>query len=175
VEAAHAGEGRAEPASTPLRADEVLARWPAILPFLVFGTLYTIAGGLVAAVSRPLELGHGSWVAAYLVLAGGVGQIGLGVGQGLVAESRPSRSIVRVEASAWNVGLVGVIVGTLVSSPFATTLGSAVSAVALILFVRTARAPGGPATRARWLVLALAAALLVSTPVGVVLAWARHG
>ena len=37
-----------------------------------------VLGGLVAAVTEPLDLTHGSWVAAYLVLVGGVGQGAMG-------------------------------------------------------------------------------------------------
>lgn len=145
------------------------------MPFVVVGTVHTIAGGLVAAVSRPTDFGRGPWLAAYLVLVGGVGQIGLGASQALLGGGVPSRDIVRVEVVSWNVGLLGVVTGTLLSSPLLTTCGSAATALALALFIRGARAPGRMAPLARGVFLALAITLLVSTPIGVVLAWARHG
>jgi hypothetical protein len=146
-----------------------------IMPFVVVGTVCTVAGGLVAAVSRPTEFGHGPWLAAYLVLVGGVGQIGLGAGQALLAGGVPNRGVVRVEVVSWNVGLLGVVIGTLAPSPLLTTVGSAATALTLTLFVRSARAPGRLAPLARGAFLALAVTLLVSLPIGVVLAWARHG
>ena len=144
-------------------------------PFVVVGTICTIAGGLTAAVSRPTDFGHGPWLAAYLVLVGGVGQIGLGAGQALLAGGVPSQGIVRVEVTSWNVGLLGVVAGTLVPSPLLTTVGSVATALALTLLVRSAHAPGRPVSWMRGIFLALAVTLILSTPIGVVLAWARHG
>ena len=95
VEAAPAGP---EPAAPPL-AEVVAARWSTIMPFVVVGTTCTIAGGLVTAVSRPTDFGHGPWLAAYLVLVGGVGQIGLGAGQALLTGGVPSGRIVRSRSS----------------------------------------------------------------------------
>ncbi|MCE5292393.1 MAG: hypothetical protein LLG14_24605, partial [Nocardiaceae bacterium] len=45
---------------------------------VVLGMSQVILGGLVAAVTRPLALTHGSWLAAYLVLVGGVAQYTMG-------------------------------------------------------------------------------------------------
>lgn len=171
IEAAPARPGP----TPPLLVEDVVARWWAIMPFVAVGTVCTIAGGLVAAVSRPTNFGHGPWLAAYLVLVGGVGQIGLGAGQALLAGRVPSQGVVRVEVVSWNAGLLGVIIGTLVPSPLLTTVGSAATALALTLFVRSVRTPGRLAPLARGAFLALAVTLLVSLPIGVVLTWARHG
>ena len=64
-------EGRDERAAM---VDEMIARWPSVRPFLLIGSLCTIAGGLVAAVTRPTGFVLGSWTAAFLVLVGGVAQ-----------------------------------------------------------------------------------------------------
>lgn len=168
-------EAAPAPSVLPPLLEVIVARWSAILPFVVVGSVLTIVGGLVAAVTRPTDFGSGPWLAAYLVLVGGVAQIGLGAGQALLGDSTPSRGIVRVEATSWSVGLLGVVVGTLVPSPLVTTLGSAATALALALFLRNARASGRPCSWARGMFLALAVTLLVSMPIGVVLAWTRHG
>ena len=55
------------------------ARW-----FVAAGSSCVVVGGLVAAATGPTGFEDGSWVAAYLVLVGGVAQIALGVGQQLV-------------------------------------------------------------------------------------------
>ena len=51
----------------------ILSRGSA-LGLLVAGAASIVLGGLVAAVTGPLELEHGSWAAAYLVLVSGVAQ-----------------------------------------------------------------------------------------------------
>ena len=48
------------------------------LPFRLLALARVITGGLVAAVTSPLGLGHGSWSAAFQVLVDGVLQAGLG-------------------------------------------------------------------------------------------------
>ena len=52
-------------------------------------------GGAVAAVSDPFSFEQGSWLAAFLVLVGGVVQIALGAGQAaLVGGAVEQNSIV---------------------------------------------------------------------------------
>lgn len=51
--------------------------------------MWIISGGLVAAVTGPLGLEHGSWSAAYQVLVGGVVQAGLGAAQYALVSVRP--------------------------------------------------------------------------------------
>ncbi len=45
---------------------------------VVVGTCCVVLGGFVAAVTGPLTLADGSWLAAYLVLVGGLAQCALG-------------------------------------------------------------------------------------------------
>jgi hypothetical protein len=48
--------------------------------FLASSGVLIVAGGAVAAVNSAAPFGHGSWLAAYLVLVGGVSQVVLGPG-----------------------------------------------------------------------------------------------
>lgn len=155
--------------------DDMLVRWPAVRPFLVVGSACTIVGGVVAAVTRPTGFELGSWLAAYLVLVGGVAQIALGVGQAWLADERPRQTEVRAEVATWNLGVVATVVGTLVSMPIVTTLGGIASVVALALFLAGVRRAGSARQWARILYRGVAAMVLVSTPVGLALAWIRHG
>lgn len=150
------------------------ARWPAMRPFVIVGGTCVLVGGLVAAVSRPTEFGLGSWVAAYLVLVGGVGQVSLGVGRSWLAceAASPRRTV--AEAALWNIGLAGTLVGSLRSAFAATALGGAFTAAALVLFLFGIRRTR-PGHRALTLAYrGLVTLILVSTPVGLSLAWVRH-
>ena len=53
-------------------AAQLVARWPAMRAFVVLGAVAIVAGGLIAAVTRPSGFAEGPWLAAYLVLVGGV-------------------------------------------------------------------------------------------------------
>jgi hypothetical protein len=133
-----------------------------------------VAGGLVAAVARPLDLELGSWLAAFLVLVGGVAQIALGAGQAWLCDERPPRRQRDREAVGWNVGVAATVAGSLAAVPVLTSVGGVTMAVALVLFLHGTRASdSGP----RWALVSYRAVLvvvLVSTPVGLALAWARH-
>lgn len=153
---------------------DLIARWPAVRPFIGVGVACTVTGGLVAAVTRPTGFELGSWVAAYLVLVGGVAQIGLGVGQAWLAQEPPARREVRAEVVTWNLSIVATVVGTLVASPIVTTVGGVVLVVALGRFFAGVRTAGAASRTARTVYRGFAAILLVSTPVGLTLAWIRH-
>ena len=153
----------------------LIERWPVVRPFLAVGALSIVAGGLTAAVTRPTGFALGSWLAAYLVLVAGVAQIALGVGQAWLARDAPRRAEVGVELATWNGAVVATIVGTLVGAPLVTTLAGAALVVALLRFlagVRSARASSSATVVLYRLVVTI---VLVSTPVGLALAWIRHG
>jgi len=64
---------------------------------------------------------------------------------------------------------------SLASAPFVTAVGAVAIVVALVLFLRGV---GNGATSARWprmLYRGVIAVVLISTPVGLALAWVRHG
>jgi hypothetical protein len=142
---------------------------------VVAGSLSIVAGGICAAVTRPTHFELGSWLSAFLVLVGGVATIVLGGGQAWMAEDPPERRAVHAELAAWSVGVAGTISGSLAAAPVVTTVGAVATVVALALFLAGVRRP---LAGVRWPVVAyraLTTIVLVSTPVGVVLAWARHG
>lgn len=143
----------------------------AAIPFLVAAAVGVISGGLVAAVTDPLDLEHGSWAAAFLVLVVGVGQAVLGAGQ-VHLGARPDRRTVVAQMVSYDVASALVILGTLVTSPALVAVASALFLVSLVLFARVALVEGeaGPI---RSLYLAVLVLLIVSTPVGIVLSIVR--
>lgn len=153
----------------------LVARWPVVRPFLAVGAASIVAGGITAAVTRPTGFALGSWVAAYLVLVAGVAQIALAVGQARLARDAPGRAEVRIELVAWNVAVVATIVGTLVGAPVVTTLGGVALVVALLRFLAGVRTAGASSNLSLVLYRLVLTIVLVSTPVGLALAWVRHG
>jgi len=132
-----------------------------------------VAGGIAAAVTGPTGWERGSWVAAFLVLVTGVGQIGLGAGQALIAALPIAPRRLVVQAGALDLGSALVILGTLLMTPAAVTLGGLVLAVGLVAFATVARQDSA---QHRWVdrtYTTLLTVLIVSTPVGLALAWAR--
>ena len=153
---------------------EVVARWPVAQPFVVVGSVSVVAGGFVAAASRPLEFELGSWTAAFLVLVAGVAQIVLGLGQAWLAEDPPPVTRIRAELMLWNLGAAATIVGTLAETPIVTTVAGVALIPALALFITTTKASTQRRRRARAVFVTVAGFVLVSIPVGLALAWIRH-
>lgn len=146
-----------------------MGRW-----FLALGSIAVVGGGIVAAVTGPTDFEFGSWVAAYLVLVVGVAQIVLGAGVAWLPSEVPPDTTRIALAAGWNLAAVAVVVGTLVSAPVLTSIGGVVTVVALFGFLLVV-------TRSRpelsgWTLLyrALALFVLLSTPVGLMLAWIRR-
>lgn len=146
----------------------------AALPFLALGAAAVVAGGSVAAVTRPTDFEEGSWLAAYLVLVGGVALIGLGVGQALFAPRAPTRATTLWQLSGWVVSGAAVVTGTLTSEPLITVIGGAVLLAVLASFVASVRGSEAHGV-AIWCYRSILVVMLVSIPVGLVLAWQRHG
>lgn len=162
------------PQSAGSHRDRDLRLPVAALPFLALGSVAIIAGGVVAAVTRPLGFEEGSWLAAYLVLVGGVALIGLGTGQALFSPEPPTSTSTSGQLIAWVASSTAVVVGTLTSTPAVTAIGGAVLLVVLVTFVVSVR--GSTSTGvAIWLYRAILLVLVVSIPIGLVLAWQRHG
>lgn len=137
---------------------------------LTIGALCVIAGGLVAAVTGPLDLAKGSWLAAYLVLVAGVAQIVLADQSRLLqVEARPRAEWVTLVL--WVLGNAGVVVGTLARLPFVVDAGGLALAVALgyaVLGTRRTRA-----VALGWALRFIYVVVLVSIPIGLVLAHQR--
>jgi hypothetical protein len=162
-------------AVAPRIADRLTTRWPVARPFVVVGFASITAGGVVAAVTRPTGFELGSWLAAFLVLVGGIAQIALGIGQAWMAERPPRSATVTAEVVTWNLGLVATIVGSLASAPVVTAAGAVAIVVALVLFLRGVGSAADAARGPRLLYRGVIAVVLISTPVGLGLAWVRHG
>ncbi|UTT68019.1 hypothetical protein NMQ03_11970 [Arthrobacter sp. DNA4] len=135
--------------------------------------LCVVAGGLVAAVTGPLHLEHGSWAAAYLVLVGGVAQGALGIAQYFLAPKRLTGWKSVAELVAWNGASAAVIGGTLIGNPWVVDAGGALLVVALALMFRTVQGRGATSGWPLWGYRALLVVIAVSIPIGLVLAHLR--
>ncbi len=156
--------------------EQLLARWPAARPFVWVGSTLIVSGGLVAAVTRPTDFELGPWLAAFLVLVGGVAQIALGAGQAWISRTTPSPGLVRSELATWNLAVLLTVIGSCVPLPISTLVGGVVMLAALGAFLAGVRSTAA-SVRARVVVLyrAVVVVVLVSTPIGLVLSFARHG
>lgn len=154
-------------------ANGVTARLLRAAPFVTIGAACIVAGGLIAGATARHPTEHEAWAVAFLVLVCGVAQIALGLGQSLLATSGPTRNTIVTELVAFNAGCALVLVGTVVERVLLTDAGSALLALALVLLYRGVRGAG---VRAAWpvnLYRALIAIVLLSIPVGLVLAHLR--
>ena len=147
-----------------------------LLPAAVIGGLCIVAGGLLAAVSAPVPSEGTSWAAAYLVLVGGVAQVGLGFGQAMFNGSASTRTVV-AQLVSWNAGNACVLAGTFAGLTALVDLGGLLLVAALMVLAPGLRSPPLPAGRSsRWLVWAyrgVVLLLLISIPVGLLLARLR--
>jgi hypothetical protein len=159
---------------SPHRSTGLPARSRPAVPFAAVGAACVVAGGLVAAATAPAPSEHGSWAAAYLVLVAGVTQVALGVGQALLAPRPPSRRVVTGEITAWNAGNVAVLAGTLLGVAPLVDAGGALLVVALALLTLGVRHQGGRRGWGLRLYRLLIAVVLVSIPIGLLLARAGH-
>ncbi|OLT18143.1 hypothetical protein BJF81_06725 [Ornithinimicrobium sp. CNJ-824] len=141
--------------------------------FALVGLIAVITGGLVAAATGPTGFTDGSWVAAYLVLVAGVAQVGLGVGQALLAVVPPSGRRRGWQLLVYNVANAAVLLGTLTESVSVVVAGGVLLLLALALFLAAAR---HPRTHSWPLAIyrILLAILGVSVPVGIVLSALPH-
>lgn len=131
--------------------------------------VFVVLGGLVAAVTDPLALDKGSWLAAYLVLVCGVAQhvMALRRARGRTPGASPGGAWAQL--GLWNAGNAAVVAGSLAGVPGAVDAGSALLVGALALALRADRTVPGPDLRA-WVYRGMLLVLLVSIPVGAVLA-----
>ena len=102
-----------------------------------------VAGGLIAAINSAAPFAHGSWLAAYLVLVGGVAQLLLGVGCLGLPLPRLSSRLRRAQLGLWNVGNVVVVGGVLGEVVGVVVAGSVMVLGALAGFA----VGGGPSRR----------------------------
>jgi hypothetical protein len=143
--------------------------------FLGSAGVFIVAGGSVAAVNSAAPFGHGSWLAAYLVLVGGASQVMLAAGRPALHAPRPSPALLRTQLVLWNLGSVAVPTGVLADGSALVTVGSVALLWALALFA-TGASGARREVRGRALAyLAIVVGLAVSVVVGSALADAIPG
>ena len=169
----------AEPAATVVgvgrAAPDLRTAFGASLAFACVAGALIVAGGLVAAINSATPFAHGSWLAAYLVLVGGVAQLVLGAACLALPAAVRSTRLRRAQLVLWNAGISTVAVGVFTDVPVVVVAGSVVVLAALAAF-----AYGGGPTRphARGSVLLYRLVILVlavSVAIGSVLAGAAPG
>jgi hypothetical protein len=143
--------------------------------FLASAGVLIVAGGVVAAVNSAAPFGHGSWLAAYLVLVGGVAQVVLVTGPLALSAKRPTSSVRRAQLVLWNLGSLVVPSGVLADAPALVSIGSVALLCALALFAAGARGLGRDVRGRAVVYLALVVGLAVSVVVGSALADAAPG
>lgn len=140
------------------------------LAFLAVAGAMIVAGGLVATVNGAAPFAHGSWLAAYLVLVGGVAQLALGFGCLLLPQARCPTTLRRMQLGLWNVGTLTVAAGVLADLFGVVLMGSIVVAAALACFAGGSGPPRDPGRRRVIVYRLLIGLLAVSVLVGGVLA-----
>ncbi len=144
-------------------------------PFLVIGGLGIVLGGLFSAISAGSPSYLAAWAVAYLVLVVGVAQVVLGMGQARLAVHAPSEGVVSAEVLTFNLANILVLGGSMFSLTSLTWVGAALIVVAMGLFIWAAR---GSASEQRWWLYgyrAMIVVILVSAPIGIILANSRMG
>ena len=114
-------------------------------------------------------------MAAFLVLVGGVAQILVGGGQAALVADAPSRATLSVELATWNLACAATVIGTLIASPPLTTLGGVALIASLVVFLAAVLKHGARPGWVRTVYVTVVGFVLLSTPVGLILAWVRHG
>lgn len=151
------------------------ARWRVARPFVLVGVVGVLIGGLVAAVTGPLDLRHGSWAAAYLVLVVGVAQAVFGAGRAwLPAVTTVPRARLLLELAAWNVGSLAVVAGTLLEQVWLVVAGSVLLVVALMSWAASVRTFRQEQRAAATAYLLFVVFLILSVLVGIGLSLSRN-
>jgi hypothetical protein len=143
--------------------------------FLASSGVLIVAGGAVAAVNSAAPFGHGSWLAAYLVLVGGVSQVVLGAGRLALHAPRPTPALLRTQLALWNLGSLAVPAGVLADAPTLVTVGSVALLWALALFAAGASGVRREVRVRAVVYLAIVVGLAASVVVGSALADALPG
>ena len=143
--------------------------------FLASASVLIVAGGAVAAVNSAAPFGHGSWLAAYLVLVGGVSQGVLAAGRLALHAPPLTRALPPAQLALWNIGSLAVPAGVLGDAPTLVTAGSVALLWALALFAAEARGRRREVRGRAVVYLAFVIGLAVSVVIGSALADAAPG
>lgn len=142
----------------------------------VVGTCAILLGGLVAAVTEPLELTKGSWAAAYLVLVAGLSQCVMGAAQCAWGQNRSASWRGWLQFASWNLGNISVLLGALSGVEVLVYAGSGTLVIALFLAFTSIRLLERAPSRWPLIVYRVLLVLLtISIPVGVFLSAVRSG
>lgn len=141
----------------------------------VLGVCFVVVGGLVAAVTGPLDLARGSWLAAYLVLVCGVAQAVLATAQPALSTTPVPAEVWLIQLVCWNVGNSVVIAGVLLDAAAVVDVGAVPLLVTLGLAIYAVLRPPRTLSIATVGYLAVLAVLIASVPVGLVLTHVRGG
>lgn len=163
------GRGPASAVPDTVPADRLTIDWACAAPFLGLGGVAILVGGLISAGTASVAGYSSAWAVAYLVLVVGVAQIAFGVGQAWLSDHRPSPRLRGAQFLAYNVGNVGVLLGTLSGNVWMVDVGGLLLVAALALFLRGVRST---TARGGWALVAyrgLLLIILISVPVGLVL------
>jgi hypothetical protein len=145
------------------------------LAFVGVAGVLIVAGGLVAAVNSATPFEHGSWLAAYLVLVGGVAQLALGAAPLVLPAPMHSSWLRRAQLMLWNAGIAIVAVGVFTDALAVVLAGSVLVLAALAAFAYRG-GPARPHAAARVMLYRLVILVLaVSVAIGGVLAGASPG
>ena len=145
-----------------------------IRPFAIVGLAAVVAGGLLAAAVAPAPTEPLVWMVAYIVLIMGVAQAALGVGQERLADPPLTSTRIWVEFALFNLANVCVMGGRLLDLPLIVDVGGVLMVAALIAFLLGGRGAAGRVTL-RWLYRIMIVLLLISVPVGLLLAQLQTG
>ena len=148
-----------------------IARVDPIRTGITIGFLAIFAGGMIAAITAPLNLEKGSWLAAYLTLVAGLTQLLLSHQHQILRLARPASRPLWIQLALWIAGNLLVIVGSLATAPLAVDLGGAILVVALLIALKFS--VGTPLVWRAWPLRLFYTAVIISTPIGLVLAHTR--
>jgi hypothetical protein len=152
---------------------KVISGGLSLTPFVAIGGMSVIVGGFVSAATAFSPSYTASWAVAYLVLVAGIGQIILGLGQEWLALGQPSARIILGEVVLFNAANIAVLAGTLTTSLVLVDLGGGLFLIALALFLWRVRAAR---TDSKWILYGfrlVIGILIVSTPIGLIIASMR--
>lgn len=126
-------------------------------------------------MNSAAPFGHGSWLAAYLVLVGGVSQVVLGAGRLALRAPRATPALLRAQLVLWNLGSLAVPAGVLADASPLVTVGSVALLWALALFAAGASGVRREVRGRALVYLTIVVGLAASVVVGSALAGAVPG
>lgn len=146
-----------------------------VIIFSTLSVLAIVAGGLISAFSARKPTRATAWASAYLVLVVGIIQLGLiSVWYRL---TQPEATEVFVALLVYNLGNASVIAGTILKKRveyyrILVNVGGALIGLAMVLLLVAVRG-----SQASWVLaefIGLAAAILISMPIGLMLSAKKH-